>query len=401
MVFHRSNHRDERRRRVLIEETGLSATEPSAGTAARVASGPVRSYTEAALSPHQPRVVDLIPSRCWTISVLTLLALSTATGLEALYGHLALGHSVLTVAQVPAVDLAASGNVAEWFSSVLLLAAAGLGILTSLIRRHRVDDYRGRYRMWYWVVPLLFAASLNQVSDLSTSLRTAVLVLAGVPGYPDAELIWTASLTVVAAVVGIRLALEMRACRLSVVSLAVALASYVAVGAIELNWMLAGEGPFRVMAVGGLRLAANISLFLAMCLYARHVFRDASGLVTPKAGRATPKAKPRRKRDESISQSTKPSESAAADSSRRPADSKVRIDAPHATSPSAGIKVQKPKPAESAPDNSNRRPPTPSVGEKPVADSADDEFDTDDDAGGDKLSKAERRRLRKLQRRER
>ena len=102
---------------MLIEETGLSPTEPSAGTATRVASGPVKSYTEAALSPHQPRVVDLIPTRRWTISVLALLAISMATGLEALYGHVALGHSVLTVDQVPAVDLAAPGNVADWFSS--------------------------------------------------------------------------------------------------------------------------------------------------------------------------------------------------------------------------------------------------------------------------------------------
>ncbi len=292
MVFHRSNHRDERRRRVLIEETGSSPTEPSSGTAAQVAPGPVRSYTEAALAPHQPRVVDLIPSRCWTISVLALLAISMAIGLEALYGQLALGYSVLTITQVPAVDLAAPGNVAEWFSSVLLLAAAGLGILISLIRRHRVDDYRGRYRMWYWVVPLLFVASLNQVSDLSTSLRTAVLVLAGVPGYPDAALIGTASLTLVAAMVGIRLAIEMRSCSLSVVSLVVALASYVAVGAIELNWILEGESTCRVMAVGGLRLAANISLFLAMCLYSRHVFRDASGLVAPKPGAQPPRSNP-------------------------------------------------------------------------------------------------------------
>ena len=128
--------------------------------------------------------------------LLALLAISIATGLEALYGHVALGYTSLRIDQVPAVDLAAPGSVADWFSSCLLLAAAGLGILTYLIRRHRVDDYRGRYRMWYWMVPLLVIASLDQVSDLQTSLRTALLVLAGIPDYADATLIWSAVLAV-------------------------------------------------------------------------------------------------------------------------------------------------------------------------------------------------------------
>ncbi|MHB8973667.1 MAG: hypothetical protein ACYC4N_24800 [Pirellulaceae bacterium] len=399
---------------MLVEESGLSQNEPMSGTpsggaATRVAAGPVKSYTEAVLAGHQPRVVDLIPTRPWTISVLILLAISMATGLEALYGQLALGYSVLTLAQVPAVDLDAPGSVADWFLSGLLLVAAGLGMLTSLIRRHRIDDYRGRYRVWYWVVPLLLAASLNQVADLSTSLRTALLVLAGIPDYPDAPLIWVVAWTVAAAAVGVRLAIEMRACRLAVVSLAMALASYAAVGATQQNWVLAGPSTLRVMAVAGFRLAATISLFLALCLYSRYVFRDASGEVASKPRRAAPKARPRRKRDESAVKPAKPVEPAAAASSR-PSGAKIRIDAPHTTTTSADAAVPKVKPAEpkaadAPPATAKRRMSAPAVVAKAVVDSSDDELsdeaDQDDDADGEKLSKAERRRLRKLQRRDR
>jgi hypothetical protein len=257
----------------------------------------------------------------------------------------------------------------------------------------------------------LLVASLNQVSDLSTSLRTTLLVLAGIPDYPDAPLIWAAALTVVAAAVSVRLAIEMRACRLAVVSLAVALASYAAVRAVELNWVLDGPGTFRVMAVTGFRLAATISLFLALCLYSRHVFRDASGEVSPKARRAAPKARPRRKRDEPAAQLAKPVEPAAAEPSR-PSGAKIRIDSPHTTTTSADVTVPKPKPAAPKPADATteiakRRVSTPAVMAKAVVDSPDDESghdesdQDDDDADGEKLSKAERRRLRKLQRRDR
>ncbi|MHB0955237.1 MAG: hypothetical protein ACYC0X_02555 [Pirellulaceae bacterium] len=426
MVFDRHNHRVERRRRVLLEETGAGPQAPVSGTpqsgaATPVATGPVRSYSEAALSPRQPRVVDLIPARCWTIAVLTLLACSGAVAMVALYGHLALGYCRVTIAQVPAVDLAAPGNIADWFSSCLLLATAGLGILIYQIRRHRVDDYRGRYRMWHWVVPLTLAASVNQVADLSTSLRTTALVLAGIPDYPDAALIWAVSASLGAAVVGIRLTIEMRACPLAVVTLSGALASYLAVKAIELNWILESMGTFRVMAVGGLTLAVHISLFLTMCLYARHVLRDASGMVSAKPRPVAAKTRPRRPRNEPASPPAKLAEAAQPAAPSRPVSSKLRIDAPHTAAAAADVKVppaqplpkskpspnpkpnsnSNPKTAETPLEVPNRRPPAPTGASKAMANASADERDLDEDGGDDKLSKTERRRLRKLHRRDR
>ena len=295
---------------------------------------------------------------------------------------------MLTIAQVPAVDLAAPGNVAEWFSSVLLLAAAGLGILTSLIRRHRVDDYRGRYRMWYWVVPLLFVASLNQVSDLSTSLRTAVLVLAGIPGYPDAALIWTASLTLVAAVVGIRLAIEMRACRLAVVSLAVALASYVAVGAIATEL----DPGRRRSCFGSWRSAASGWRPTSTCFWpcasirATSFAMPAGGCAQSPArnpqGQAPPQTRSSRPRNRRSRRSPHAAESAAPSEPTR----KSASTQPHTTSTSARhAKVGQPSPSRpNRPlDTSKRRPPTPSRRGEAGADSSDDDFDLDDDADGD------------------
>jgi hypothetical protein len=397
MEFRRNSHSDERRRRVLIEETGLNPLEswpaPRKGDGLERASAePVKAYTEAALSPRQHRVVDLIPTRRWTLLLLALLAISIATGLEALYGYVALAYTSLRIDQVPAV--------ADWFSGCLLLAAAGLGILTYLIRRHRVDDYRGRYRMWYWMVPLLVIASLNQVSDLQTSLRTALLVLAGIPDYADATLIWSAALAVVTTAVAVRLAIEMRACRLAVASLVAAVACYATRQAAELDWILEVTGVFRVMAVAGLALIGNIHLFLALCLYARHVHRDARGEVTPKARTAKPKVRTRRPRSEAATATPSPVAAPASAAVSSPTkDTKLRVDQPH-TAAIAARKQDEPRgPEDVSHAILKRRAPVVAVAERHAAAPSDDP-ELDDEAADSNLSKAERRRQRKLRRRD-
>jgi hypothetical protein len=351
--------------------------------------------------------VDLIPMRRWTLLLLALLAISVATGLEAVYGYVALAYTPLRIDQVPAVDLAVRGSVADWFSSCLLLVAAGLGVLTYLIRRHRVDDYRGRYRMWYWVVPLLVMASLEQVSDLQTSLRTALLVLSGIPDYADATLIGSGVLAVIVTAVAARLALEMRACRLAVVCLVAALACYAARQAAELNWILQVPGVFRVMATAGLTLLGNIHVFLALCLYARHVYRDARGEVVPRTRPVREKARARRQeRSESVTGRLSSSSASASAAAASPAkDSKIRVDQPHtttaaATSAAVAAKQDGPRGPSDASHATPKRGGLSAAVAAYAATGSSDDAELDDDAAGSKLSKAERRRLRKLQRRE-
>ena len=171
MEFRRGGHRDVRRRRALIDEpdTALAtasreSSRPSGADASP--SEPARRYSDAALSPRQPRVIDLIPIRRWTNLVLAALLLSGAAGIEALYGHLALENTAFDVSQLPAIDLSERGSVATWFSSAMLAACALFGLLTYQLRRHRVDDYRGRYRMWCWVIPMFLLASVDQVAGV-------------------------------------------------------------------------------------------------------------------------------------------------------------------------------------------------------------------------------------------
>lgn len=282
MEFRRGGHRGERRRRALIDEPDRPAA-ASTGSSAKstgatvTATEPARRYTDAALAPRQRRVIDLIPTRRWTNLVLAALILSCAAGVEALYGYLALGHTAFDVRQFPAINLAERGSVATWFSSALLATCAVFGLLVYQIRRYRVDDYRGRYRMWCWVVPVFLLASIDQVAGLQESVRTALLYASGIPGYGDAMLVWVSSVALLAGALGVRLIIEMRASRLASLMILTAVTCFGAVGAAHVGWMLTEASVFRTMALSGLTMGAHIALLLAMFLYARHVHRDACG----------------------------------------------------------------------------------------------------------------------------
>jgi len=408
MELRRASHSTERRRRVLIEETSqqlpVSPPVPRAGEGGgRAGSEPIKAYTEAAITLRQLRVVDLIPTRRWTMTLLSLLALTVVAGVEAAHGCLALGYTTLQLSQVPALDLRVPGSVADWFTSCLLLLAAGLGMLTYWIRRHRVDDYRGRYRMWYWVVPLLVVASVDQVADLQGSLRTVLLALAGIPGYPDAAWIWCAMMTVVVTAVATRMALEMRACRLAVVNLVAALACFMALQAVTLDWFLRTQGVLRDMCVAGLTLLGTTHVFWALCFYARYVYREACGEIVARARVAKPRARAARSRRAVPADATA---TPAAPDARVAKGAKLRVDPPHTAAPAAATAAPakpavpaKPDPVPAAAHES--RGPVKQPGPLTVlAQHTTAARDSGDDSSDSALSKAERRRQRKLQRRE-
>ncbi len=275
----RRGHRDERRRRVLIDEAetrGEPAAVPPQGEQV-AGTEPARRYTEAVLSQGHSQLFDLIPTRGWTILVWMGLLLSAMAGIEALYGVVALSAPAGSLSDFPAIDLAQRGSLATWLSSAMLMTGAVFGLLTYQIRRHRADDYRGRYRMWCYVVPVLVLASVDQVAGLQQTVRVAVLQAAGIPDYADALLIWTAVVLLLAGVFGVRLMIEMRGCRLAVLMVLAAVAQLAAIGCLQVGWLLADPGVFRTMVWTSLAMGVQGGLLMAVLLNVRAVHREAIG----------------------------------------------------------------------------------------------------------------------------
>lgn len=374
MQFRRNGHSDDRRRRVLRDEllTGSGeehAGEPASPAGKRRALGPadsVQRYSAAALAARQAPITCLIPKRFWTLVVLGLLGAVCIAGIEALYACTYQGYSAERRAVLVALDVTARGSLAAWYASLLLAGSAAAAVMVYSLRRHRLDDYRARYRVWLWASVAFLLASADTITGLHTSLSLLAADLIGDRVPIQAHLWWVGALGAVGTVAGLRLVIEMRACFLAVAAILVAAAGFATAVCLQVGLLTLDGGLLSAMAQSTSLLAANLSLAGAVLCYARHVYRDAQGELPPRR-RAVAKG----------DKSSRPS--AAARLKQKQPSRSLRVDAAHAPETAAS------RSTATAPVQFN---PSDAGGEE--ADQGEQETQH--------LSRAERRRLRKQMR---
>ncbi len=398
MEFRRSGTRDERRRRVLMDETCTreadadSSGDSAAGRNRPAVHEPPRRYSEGASTSHQPHITDLVPHRAWMLVVVFLLCTTFITGLVAVYGYLAVESYPVAVEMLPAVDLAADNNMSVWFCSALLASGSVLSLLIYQIRRYRTDDYRGRYRMWFWFAGELMLGSMNSVADLEQALTTVSLHAAGIPDYGDAVLVGSAVTAFILLVLLLRLGIEVRSSWGALLSLAVSAACMGTVLAVRLGWLWTDAQMFRVMARALLMMVGHAALFFTLCVYGACVYREANGLSKPvKATRKSRRRRREAKRSDDDQETPRPKKQRRAESAsagqEAPASKKRGRPARQEEDDNQPAQRSEPKAAK-------RRADQPARPQQAEDDDPDDEELT-------KLSKSERRRLRKQRRRER
>lgn len=271
-------------------------------------------------------------------------------------------------APIPALNLNAQGSLARWASSACALGVAGLAALTFGLLRNRTDDLRGAYRWWGASAVLAVAAS----AALSTGLfGVAVATLGAVTGFqPLGGWAWGGLLALMAAAVVARPVADLAGCR-SALALAGAAAAaggcVVGASAGALPASLAGLTP--VVAETGLLLATGL-LVTALLAFAGHVVRQAD------SGAATPAKRPQAERKAPVATAV-----AAEPASKRPVAKTPEPDQTRAERPAETKRVPEPVAATKWVDGTD----------------ASEEEDFDDEEGGDRrrLTKAERKRLRK------
>jgi hypothetical protein len=422
MQLPRSGHLDGRRRRVLTDELIGSAVE-SAGTVdaarpSRTRRGASRfnPYGDAALADQQPRVMDLVPQRYSIIVLLFLAGLTAVAGLEALYAWMPEAANFSSDGQIVALDLAAEGSLASWFASTTLLLAAAGALLVYSIRRHKADDYQGRYRIWLWAAACWLAMSIDEGSSLHEGFKDVMIHVTGRHGFGDGSIWWIGAYLLVLGAVGTRLLLEMRACRSSSASLLSAAVCYIASVAAQLGWIVSGGGQRSVMIEEGCKLVGNLCLLLAMALHARFVLLAAQGLSTSKKAKLDKTPKPKKVANGPAFAAGE-SKAAATAATTGPLASKVasaKSAAPQTTAPAqkrswfGRSKVDSahaaPPPAKmSEPKSARTVTAAIKTDARKSATSEDYEFEYDDDdrprKGGERrLSKAERKAMRRQQR---
>lgn len=278
--FRQSGLRDDRRRRLLADEL----SNPSDWPACRVWSDedlpPQKSehYGDAEFLERQPRLLDLAPRRMVGLILMLLLGAAIIAGLEVAYAWM-LARVANGGTAIAALDLTAKGSLGCWFSSLLLLAASVTAMLVYSVRRHRTDDYQGRYRIWVWAAVGWFLMAADQAASLREAFRDLMTALTGTPLVGSGELWWVAAYVLALGAIGSRLVMDMRSSRFALGALLAAAVAQVLVMAGRLGWILPDGGSHAAMFLAGAEMAGSLLLLSAMTFFARHVLLDAEGLL--------------------------------------------------------------------------------------------------------------------------
>jgi hypothetical protein len=374
----------QRRRRVLIEEKrSEQGGEGASGRRARdqrvrgASDAERRSYTEAAEARFQPSSVALLAVRGWTLTMAALLAVCILAGLQLAYAHLQFRTVGWIPSEIPALDLGQRANLASWFSSLLLVAAAFEAAQIYRLRRHKVDDYRGRYRMWVWVPAVLSLMAMCTASGLH---RDAISWLnqwtEGVGAVP-ASLFAPLALCLAWTLICLRLGVEIRSSRGALLLLALGTICYFAVALLQVLRPLPTGPLVQVMLHSSLGYLGHLGVGMAVATYGRYVYLDAQGRLSHRSKRTV----------------------AAKESAEGQADAGATAKAEPRQSSAAKTSGETAAAAEEPRSAAAKEPGAPRVAGS-VKPSQDNDYEADDGLDEEKLSKSERRRLRKQKRRD-
>lgn len=344
MQLPRHGQLDDRRRRVLTEEViGNAAPPTDEGTSAEPRSSPsrrrrssqhARSYGDDVLIDHQPRVTDLVPQRYGVLALLFLTGLTAIGALEAAHYWLPQLSRMTGDSRLIALDLASDAALANWFSSTTLALAAVTALLIYSVRRHRKDDYHGRYRVWLWAAALWALLSVDEGASLHEGFSELAAHFSG-DVRAGGVLAWVAAYGLLFAGIGTRLFLEMRSCRLSSTSLGAAVACFVAAIIAKTRIVPAISGDYALMTEEGCEMLGDVLLLFSMAAHARYTILDAQGAITLKA-KKTKAAKQEKPAD---TKKETPSKTQPAAPAKRSWFSRGAVDSAHGSPPAPSSKT--------------------------------------------------------------
>jgi len=275
----------DRRRRVLNDESlcAIAARSPKGAAEPSQSAGDAPRYSAQANIENHPQVTDFVPRRYRTIVLLAGLGVMTAAVAETIaYGSASLERMLQIVSAVEIKSVFSDGLVA-WSSAVLLLLIATYARVVYSIRRHRVQDYRGKYRVWRLVVAAAVVLSLNTVvagHDLAARLAAH---FTGWQLLGSNALWWLAPAALLGGWLTVKLIRELAECRTALVAMLLAVTCSAAAGAGSLGWTPAWLAATPDLLGRSMPLV-GLSLLLASCLlYARYLVLDVQGLIEHRA----------------------------------------------------------------------------------------------------------------------
>ena len=285
-----SNQRRDQRRRLVV------SWKRSAGQADAPASDSPRAsaaYDPDALPEKQRGPAVLLPTGLGGLSLAIAAVLVPLGGIVAaacsgpFFGRdlfVGGGRFARTVAAAGAVfDPLGIASLQIWLAQTLLVAAAGVALIVRLMRRHRRDDFNGRFRAWGWMAFVLVATACDGVVPVGRLVAAVFSDATGIVLGPNGIGWWVAISSVVIVAVSLWAVLPLHERLATSIWLSLAVAAW---GASAAATCLAA-GRDRIVAVGIAAWSFGAAFaFAAMLAAARSVIREVRG----QCGVAKPKA---------------------------------------------------------------------------------------------------------------
>jgi hypothetical protein len=381
---------------MLVDDTTSEGNGRPGKAVSRKATGQPSGYSDGTLE-KQIRIVDLVPQRAWIHPLLFLLLSLGVSGLIGLHRW----QQAQTELGLGIFDLQEAGSLAVWFNSLGLLAIAAISLIAFSLRRWRKSDYHTRYRLWLWiaVAAILSSAAVSTAWHLAAARSLAELTGWTLPG--GMVLFWLLPAGLCYSLLAVRLLLEFRGCRLASAALWISFGGYCFLVASILGVELGIPESLRMTVVGGCRLAIVAILLSGLLWYTRYVLLDVQGLLPMRS--SAKKRAPKRGRRSGQETEKKSRSRSGGQSQPQSTPPRGRSDLEPNTGRRAAELVSEMQLDEEDLETGNRRAKAQRKTRTRQSAETDDCDLQDTSSGGQrrKLSKAERKRLRKLKAKER
>jgi hypothetical protein len=285
MSLNGSQRRDQRRR--LVVSWKRSADGP--GTTAAAEPRSMAAYGPEAHPEKQQGPATLLPTGLGGFSItavaillpmavcLALAAAEPVLGRVVFAPHGRFSHSIQAAAAC--FDPRSMQSLAGWLAQVSLGLATAVALIVRLMRRHRRDDYNGRYRAWGWLAGLFMVTSFAGMVPCGRLVGAVISDATGVTLGPGGIGWWIALAVVAYGSVAPWAVLPLHERSATAVWLALALLAWA--GAAAGHW-LPGREVMVVASQAAWAIGASLAA-VAMLAAARSVIREVRGQCRPTA----------------------------------------------------------------------------------------------------------------------
>ncbi|MDX1930415.1 MAG: hypothetical protein SFV81_28075 [Pirellulaceae bacterium] len=174
------------------------------------------------------------------------------------------------------LDASHPRGIAAWLSGQMWLLCLASTVLTFRLRRHKLDDYNGDYRLWFWLV------STCVIGSLDSTTRVIAVFGDALNRWSQLNLGWSgpavvqATLAALIGMLGVRLCSELKSVPTSLVFWLVGLVAWAGSAALGQDMLKIDISvQFRIWLRSALWLGGLTSIWLASLSYLRVVYIEA------------------------------------------------------------------------------------------------------------------------------